>query len=88
MGLLELYFIVINIVGIVIMFSDKQKAKRGQYRTPERTIWIIALLGGAVGATVGMNWFRHKTKHTSFKIGLPVLSLLHIILYLLLLSKL
>jgi uncharacterized membrane protein YsdA (DUF1294 family) len=88
MGLLELYFFVINIFGIIIMYSDKQKAKRGQFRTPERTIWVVALLGGAIGATVGMNWFRHKTKHTSFKVGLPVLSMMHIILYLLLLSKL
>ncbi|WP_108671239.1 DUF1294 domain-containing protein [Peribacillus acanthi] len=53
MGLLELYFIVINIAGIVIMYSDKQKAKRGQYRTPERTIWTVAFLGGAIGTTIG-----------------------------------
>lgn len=73
---LMLYLLIINVIGVLIMYVDKQKAKRGQYRIPEATLWKVAFAGGAVGTTIGMKIFRHKTKHTSFKVGFPAVALL------------
>lgn len=64
---LIVYLLIINIIGIYIMYSDKEKAKHGQFRIREATLWRVAFLGGAIGTTIGMKWFHHKTKHTSFK---------------------
>lgn len=75
------YLIVINLIGLIIMKVDKQKAIKQQYRISERTLWIIAIIGGAVGTTLGMNLFRHKTKHLSFKIGFPILAIIEILLF-------
>jgi uncharacterized membrane protein YsdA (DUF1294 family) len=69
------YFIM-NMAGLVIMWEDKKRAKKHEYRIPERTLWMVAIFGGAVGATAGMQLYRHKTKHTSFKIGFPVLAII------------
>jgi uncharacterized membrane protein YsdA (DUF1294 family) len=65
--------LVINLYGIFLMGFDKSKAKKRQYRISERTLWIVAICGGAVGTTIGMNVFRHKTKHKAFQIGMPFL---------------
>ena len=57
-----IYFIIINILGFLIMFIDKQKAKKGKWRIPEKTIFIVTALGGGIGTIAGMYTFRHKTK--------------------------
>jgi uncharacterized membrane protein YsdA (DUF1294 family) len=72
------YILVVNLIGLYLMYVDKRKARKNQYRISERMLWTVALLGGALGATAGMHWFRHKTKHTAFKWGLPTLTLLDI----------
>lgn len=74
------YFIAINIIGFLIMFIDKQKAKRGAWRIPEKTLFFITALGGGIGTTVGMYAFRHKTQKLQFVIGLPFITILEIIL--------
>lgn len=75
-----LYLIIINIIGIVTMFVDKQKAKNNSnYRIPEKTLFSIALFLGAFGILIGMYKFRHKTMHTKFKIGIPILLFLNLI---------
>lgn len=63
------------------MFFDKQKAKRGKWRVPEKTLFLFALLGGSLGTTLGMNVFRHKTKHWYFKFGMPLIFILQIVAY-------
>nr|WP_248736406.1 DUF1294 domain-containing protein [Neobacillus rhizosphaerae] len=73
-------FFIMNIVGLWVMGEDKNRAKNHKYRIRERTLWLVALFGGAVGTTAGMQLFRHKTKHVSFKIGFPVLAILELIL--------
>ncbi len=70
--------LIMNLAGFLIMGIDKKRAKNNHYRISERTLWTIAFLGGAIGATAGMNHFRHKTKHAQFKYGLPVLAILEI----------
>ncbi|WP_010532433.1 DUF1294 domain-containing protein [Lentibacillus jeotgali] len=67
------YILGVNIIAFLIMGVDKQKAKRESYRIPERTFWGLAILGGAIGIWAGMKSFRHKTRHRSFVIGMPVL---------------
>ncbi|MFJ7727175.1 DUF1294 domain-containing protein [Neobacillus sp. NPDC097160] len=71
---------IMNIVGLLIMGEDKKRAKKHEYRIRERTLWLVALFGGAIGTTAGMQLYRHKTKHLSFKIGFPVLAVVELVL--------
>lgn len=73
-----LYLAVINIVAFVLYGSDKKRAKQNVWRISERTLLFIALLGGSVGAFLGMRVFRHKTKKALFNIGVPCILLLHV----------
>jgi uncharacterized membrane protein YsdA (DUF1294 family) len=75
------YSLVMNIIGLFIMAIDKYKAKRHQWRIAEKTIWFVSLIGGAAGATVGMYLFHHKTRHHSFRYGLPLLAVMEILAY-------
>lgn len=68
-----LYVGSLTVIGFAVMGLDKQKARTGRWRTPEKTLWLIALLGGSIGVFAGMRYFRHKTKHVSFSVGLPLL---------------
>lgn len=81
------YLIVLNLLGFFFMGSDKRKAQREQWRIPERNFFIIALLGGSLGCWLGMQTFRHKTKHHIFTIGIPAITLGQIICVLILLGK-
>ena len=78
MKYLYLYLIIINAAGFVSMLVDKQKAKKGAWRTPERVLMTIAAVGGSLGSYLGMQLFRHKTKHPKFYIGIPVLLAAHV----------
>ena len=82
---LIIYYLLMNVIGFFIMKIDKTRAIRHEYRISEKTLWGMALLGGAVGTTLGMQMFRHKTKHLSFKVGFPVLAVIELILVLFLL---
>jgi uncharacterized membrane protein YsdA (DUF1294 family) len=77
----ELYVFIVNMLGFFMMAIDKQKAKKGKWRIAESTIWLVSLLGGAVGTMLGMQLFRHKTKHRLFRYGLPFLALFDIVFY-------
>lgn len=77
---------IMNVIGLAIMRIDKTRAKRHQYRISEKTLWLVAILGGAIGTTLGMQLFRHKTKHVSFKIGFPLLAVIQLVLFFLLLT--
>jgi uncharacterized membrane protein YsdA (DUF1294 family) len=77
----ELYVFIVNMLGFFVMAIDKQKAKKGKWRIAESTIWLVSLLGGAVGTMLGMQLFRHKTKHRLFRYGLPFLALFDIVFY-------
>ena len=69
------YLICINLAGLASMWLDKRKAIRHQWRIPEATLFFIALLGGGLGAFLGMWMFRHKTKHWYFVTGIPLIAL-------------
>ena len=74
-----IYFICINFVGIMLNIIDKHKAKKNRWRIPEKSLWTCALLGGACGEYATMKIIRHKTKHKSFMLGMPVLAFIDII---------
>lgn len=74
-----LYVIVMNIVGFLLMGLDKLKARKHRRRISERTLFIISILSGSVGALAGMYTFRHKTRHMKFVVGIPVIIALQII---------
>lgn len=67
------YLMGINLVGFVMMGADKRRAIRGAYRISEASLFTVALLGGALGCTLGMKLFRHKTRHWYFKYGMPAI---------------
>ena len=68
-----LYLLLINAAAFLLMLVDKLKAKKNRWRIPERTLFGAALLGGSIGALLGMYTFRHKTKHLSFTLGMPAI---------------
>lgn len=74
------YLILVNAAAFLLMLVDKQKAKKKKWRIPEATLMEVAALGGSVGALAGMYAFRHKTKHTKFTVGIPVILILQIVL--------
>jgi len=74
------YLAVMNFIGFYSMFSDKNKAKKGKWRTKERTLFLFAILGGSLGSNLGMRVFRHKTDHWYFKYGMPIILILQILL--------
>ncbi|WP_163581584.1 DUF1294 domain-containing protein [Gracilibacillus saliphilus] len=70
------YLAIINIISLFTMWIDKRKARKNKWRIPEGRIWFFAIIGGALGATIGMYVCRHKTKHTLFLIGLPFIAII------------
>ena len=77
---LVIYYLLITIVTFAAYGIDKRKAIKNQWRIPERVLISLAFLGGFLGAIAGMSIFRHKTKHTSFRILVPVCMILQFIL--------
>lgn len=59
----------------ILMGADKERAKSGRRRVPEKRLFLLSALGGAVGGTLGMYAFRHKTRHWYFAVGFPLLAL-------------
>lgn len=75
-----IYIVIINVIAFLAMYIDKRKAKYGKWRIPEQSLFILALIGGSIGAIIGMYTFRHKTKKLRFSVGFPVILVLQIIL--------
>ena len=67
--ILWILWILLNVFVFLMYGLDKLKAKRNKWRIPERTLLLFTWLMGGVGALAGMQTFRHKTKHLSFKIS-------------------
>ena len=84
MKLLIVYLIIINIAAFILMGVDKSRARNGRWRIPEATLFLSAAVGGSIGAILGMQLFRHKTKHWYFKWGMPAILLVQIVLAVLL----
>ncbi|AST92811.1 MULTISPECIES: DUF1294 domain-containing protein [Sutcliffiella] len=75
---LLLIYLVLNSVAFLLMKVDKKRAINNKWRISESTLWAISIVGGALGSWAGMKKFRHKTKHNTFKFGMPLLTLVQI----------
>lgn len=88
MSILTWYLAIINFVTWITYGLDKGRAKSGKWRIPERTLLLLALIGGSLGALVGMLMFRHKTRKAKFVISVPVLFVVHCVIVTMLALKL
>lgn len=76
MDLILIYFVVINVIAFLMFGADKWKAKKDRYRIPEKTLLGVAILGGSIGAGLGMWLFRHKTRKMKFYLSVPAIFLI------------
>lgn len=68
-----IYLLIINAAGMLFMLADKKKAQKGAWRIPEKVLLSVAVVGGSLGCILGMQLFRHKTRHPRFSVGLPLI---------------
>ena len=80
-NILVVYLLIVNIVAFGMYGVDKQKAIRKQWRIPEAQLLGVAAIGGSVGALFGMQFFHHKTKKWKFRIGVPAILAVQLILF-------
>ena len=78
--LLLVYLAVMSLIAFAAFGLDKFKAKTNRWRIPERTLFLLAILGGGAGAFLGMKVFRHKTRHSQFVFGIPAIMILQLAL--------
>ena len=81
---LYFYLVVINVVTFFVYGIDKYKAKHSKWRISEAMLLRLAVIGGSIGALLGMRFWHHKTLHKKFKYGLPLILLAQMILFYLL----
>ena len=77
---LTYYLLAINAVAFIMYGIDKYKAKEAKWRISEATLLLLAVLGGSIGAWMGMKVWHHKTMHKKFKYGIPAILLIQIAL--------
>ena len=77
---LTYYLLAINAVAFIIYGIDKYKAQKAKWRISEATLLLLAILGGSIGAWMGMKVWHHKTMHKKFKYGIPAILLIQIAL--------
>lgn len=70
---------VVNAVAFIVYGIDKYRARNGKWRIPEATLLMLAVVGGSVGAWLGMKVWHHKTRHRKFRYGVPAILLLQIV---------
>ena len=85
--MLLVVLIVMNLLAFALMGIDKMKARRGSWRIPEKSLFLVTALFGGLGGTLGMKVFRHKTKHWYFKWGFPALLAVQVVLLAVILPK-
>jgi uncharacterized membrane protein YsdA (DUF1294 family) len=72
------YLVLINVVTFITFGVDKSRARKHAWRIPEKRLFFLAIIGGSVGAIAGMYFFRHKTRHWYFVIGMPLILILQL----------
>ena len=78
------YLAAVNLVTFTVYGVDKAKARRGAWRVPEKTLFVLALLGGSIGALTGMKFFHHKTRKWYFRFGIPAILIAQLAIFFLL----
>lgn len=84
--ILLVYLLIVNALGFILMLIDKIKAKKNLWRIPEATLFLVAAIGGSIGSILGMYTFRHKTKHVSFLLGMPLILAVQIVIVILIMG--
>ena len=84
---LLVWLAVINLLTFIVYGADKRRARKGKWREPEKTKFLLPMMGGSIGALLGMRVFNHKTKHWYFVWGIPAILLAQIALAVWLLTK-
>lgn len=84
---LVIYLLVINFITLIAFIIDKKNAIKHRYRISEKILFFLSLIGGSVGALVGMYVFRHKSKKLKFVIGIPLILVMEVIIILYLLVR-
>lgn len=79
-GIVWDYLLVVNVVAFVVYGIDKYKARKGWWRVPENALWGLAVMGGSIGAYLGVKVWHHKTMHNKFRYGIPAIILLQLLL--------
>lgn len=74
------YLVAINVVTVIVYGIDKWKAQFNKWRIPEATLLLLAVIGGSIGAWLGMRVWHHKTMHKKFKYGIPIIIILQLVL--------
>ena len=74
------YFVCVNVLTFLVYGIDKWKARQDKWRISEATLLLFAVIGGSIGAWLGMRVWRHKTMHKKFKYGIPAILMIHIII--------
>ena len=69
---------ILNVITFFLYGIDKRKAKKNRWRIPESILLLLAVLGGSIGALMGMKIWHHKTMHKKFKYGIPLIMILQI----------
>ena len=75
-----IYLVIINLIAFLTFGADKRRARRDRRRVRESTLFLLAAIGGSIGALLGMYVFRHKTRHWYFCVGIPAILILQIAL--------
>ncbi|MBQ8786125.1 MAG: DUF1294 domain-containing protein [Oscillospiraceae bacterium] len=81
------YIILISLVSVVVTIRDKSCAKKGSWRVPEKTLFILSALGGSVAMYITMKAIRHKTQHKRFMIGIPLIMVAQVVVIVLLIIR-
>ena len=77
---ISIIIVIINIVTFIIYGIDKYKAKKGKWRIPENSLLGLAIIGGSIGAYLGMRVWHHKTMHLKFKYGIPLIIVIQLVI--------
>ena len=80
-SLIAAYLVIVNLIALLMMWADKRRSKKdGARRISEKALFLSAILGGSVGAILGMRLFHHKTRHWYFVWGMPLILLIQLVL--------
>lgn len=79
-NILIIYLVIINLAAFFIFGIDKCRAIKNRWRIAESTLFLLALIGGSIGAEAGMYVFHHKTRHLRFVIGIPLIFILQVLI--------
>jgi len=77
-----IFILAMTVITFIVFGVDKWKAQNDKWRTPESTLFLLSIFGGSIGALLGMQIWRHKTQHWSFRIGIPLILVLQVALLL------